>query len=73
MINRYGRVEDWLSEMESSKHGYALNPSSHDGLDWNPEWIQQAYGFDENTACTMNYLWCVFTGGDADACARKCE
>ncbi|KAH5627489.1 hypothetical protein HBI22_142790 [Parastagonospora nodorum] len=73
MINGYGRVEDWPSEMESSKHGYALNPSGQEGLDWNLEWIQQAYGFDRSTACIMNYLWRVSTGGDANSCTLKCE
>ena len=67
-IDGRGLVHDDKFTWESSRPN-----TISDGSDWNPDWVRHDGPFDGTTACVVKYLWSVFTGGQPDACARKCK
>jgi hypothetical protein len=70
-IDCYGQVRS--CDIEGQHFTSGPGPWDNEGLDWNPDWIQQTGPFDGSTVCYLNYLRRVFTGGDADLCAQKCK
>ncbi|KAF2820655.1 hypothetical protein CC86DRAFT_256334, partial [Ophiobolus disseminans] len=68
-LNGYGLAHDANFPWEYSRHYQDVS----EGLNWNSHWSQQKDVFDGSTVCIINYFWRVFTGGQPDACACKCE
>jgi hypothetical protein len=74
IISGYGLVH--RTRLDNLEHGRARRgglPHGYEGMHWNPSWTQQDGPFDGSKERVANYLWRVFTGGQANACAKKCE